>query len=93
MKFESVEYTVPSHWLSAIINGDETGFDYDGDPKDYKAYKSFCEHEVRDATVEVVGDEGHLLSFHDACDYGVPPCDVHDCIFHYPIKEQSSPEV
>jgi hypothetical protein len=93
MKFESVEYTVPSHWLSGIINGDETGFDCDDDPKDYRAYKAFCEREVRDATVEVVDGEGYFQPFHDARGYGVLPCAVHDCIFHYPIKEQSSPEV
>lgn len=88
MNFNSVEYTVPAHWLSVIINGDETSFDYYSDPRDYKAYKAFCEHEVKDATVEVVSEESHFAHCHDATGYGVLACDVVDCIFHYPATEQ-----
>jgi hypothetical protein len=90
MHFASIEYTVPSHWLSAIVNGDETSFDYYDDPKDYRAYKRFCKHEVKDATVEVVSEESYFASCHDASDYGVLPCDVHDCIFHFPSVSQPS---
>lgn len=89
MNFDSIEYTIPSHWLSAIVNGDETSFDYYDDPKDYRAYKAFCEHEVKDAIVEVVGEESYFDHFHDAIGYGVLPCDVVDCIFHYPITVQT----
>lgn len=89
MKFESIEFKVPSHWLSAIIDGDETGFDYDGNPRDYAAYQAFCEHEVRDATVEVVSEEDYFEPFHDARGYGVLPCSVQDCIFHYPIPTEN----
>lgn len=88
MNFQSIEFTVPAHWLSAIINGDESSFDYYEDPKDYKAYKAFCKHEVKDATVEVVGEESYFASSHDARCYGVLPCDVVDCIFHYPLTNQ-----
>jgi hypothetical protein len=88
MIFNSIEYTVPAHWLSAIINGDETSFDYYDNPEDYKAYNEFCEHEVRDATVEVVGEESYFARFHDATGYGVLPCNVVDCIFHYPLAVQ-----
>lgn len=89
MNLDSIEYTIPSHWLSAIVNGDETSFDYYDDPKDYRAYKAFCEHEVKDAIVEVVGEESYFDHFHDAIGYGVLPCDVVDCIFHYPITVQT----
>jgi len=89
MNFNSIEYTVPAHWLSAIINGDETSFDYYDDPKDYRAYKGFCEYEVKDATVEVVSEEPYFDSFHDARGYGVLPCNVVDCIFHYPVITQA----
>ena len=88
MDFNPVEYTVPSHWLPAIVNGDETSFDYYDDPKDYKAYKAFCEHEVKDATVEVVSDDEYFAYSHDATGYGVLPCSVVDCIFHFPVTEQ-----
>lgn len=90
MNFNSIEYTVPSHWLSAIVNGDETSFDYYDNPKDYKAYKAFCEHEVKNATVEVVSDDEYFARDHDATGYGVPPCAVADCIFHFPVTEQQT---
>lgn len=86
MTFDSVEYTVPSHWLSAIVNGDESSFDYYNDEADYQAYLAFSEHEVRNAIVEVVSDEGYFAKYHDARGYGVLACDVVDCIFHYPVK-------
>ena len=88
MDFNPIEYTVPSHWLPAIVNGDESSFDYYDDPKDYRAYKAFCEHEVKDAIVEVVGDEEYFAHSHDATGYGVLPCSVVDCIFHFPVTEQ-----
>ena len=91
MNFDSIEYTVPAHWLSAIINGDESSFDYHDDPKDYAAYKAFCEHEVKDATVEIAeGAEEYFSRWHDATAYGVLPCSVIDCTFHYPKHEQLS---
>lgn len=88
MTFYSIQYTVPAHWLSAIINGDETSFDYYDDPKDYKAYKAFCEHEVKDAIVEVVGEEEYFARNHDATCYGVLACNVVDCTFYYPLATQ-----
>ena len=92
MIFNSIEYTVPEHWLSAIINGDESSFDYYDDPEDCKAYKAFCEHEVKDATVEVadgMGEESYFCVNHDARGYGVLPCNVVDCIFHFPDTAQT----
>jgi hypothetical protein len=89
MQFESVEFQVPSHWLSAIINGDESSFDYCDDDQDYQAYLAFCEHEVRDAMVEVAGEESFFSSYHDARGYGVLPCDVVECMFHYPIVDSN----
>jgi len=85
--FNSVEYSVPSHWLSAIVNGDETSFDYYDDKEDYDRYKAFCDGEVKDATVEVVSDEGYFSRSHDASPYGVLPCSVVDCMFHYPTEK------
>lgn len=91
MDFISIEYIVPAHWLSAIVNGDETSFDYCDDAKDCEAYKTFCEHEVTDATVEVISEEPYFASNHDASCYGVLPCDVVDCIFHYPKAALTQP--
>jgi hypothetical protein len=83
MKFETIEYTVPAHWLSAIVNGDESSFDYYDDEEDFAAYQSFCETEVRDAIVEVVGEESYFSHHNDG---GILPCSVYDCLFHYPVK-------
>lgn len=91
MNFESIDYQVPAHWLCAIINGDESSFDYYDDSKDYAAFKAFCEHEVMDAIVEVTEDaEPYFSSWHDATAYGVLPCSVIDCVFHYPESTQLS---
>jgi len=91
MLFDSVDYQVPAHWLSAIINGDESSFDYYDDPKEYAAYKAFCTHEVQGAMVEVTEDsEAYFSHWHDATAYGVLPCSVVDCVFHYPRHEQLS---
>ncbi|CAB4147419.1 hypothetical protein UFOVP431_29 [uncultured Caudovirales phage] len=89
MNFNSVEYTVPAHRLCGIVNDDETLFDCNSDPKDYKAFKAFCEHEVKDAIVEVVSEEPYFANNHDANSYGVLPCDVVDCVFHFPLTIQT----
>lgn len=91
--FNSVEYRVPAHWISAIVNGDETSFTFCADQKDYMAYIRFVESEVLGAIVEVVSDEPYFSSHHDASTYGVLPCDVLDCIFHYPAETVHRSEV
>lgn len=88
MSFQSIECAVPCNWLPAIVNGDETSFDYYDDPKDYRAYKAFCKHEVKDAIVEVASQEPYFSRSHDAEPYGVLPCYVADCIFHFPLTKQ-----
>jgi hypothetical protein len=94
MTFDSIEYTVPEHWLPAIINGDETSFDYYDDAKDYRAYKAFCKHEIKNATIETAGEESYFCTFHDARGYGVLPCNVVDCIFHFPETARAGlPEI
>jgi hypothetical protein len=77
------DYIVPAHWIAAIINGDESSFDYYNNPKDRKAYHNFMANEPghqlgeRENIVwEVVGDsEPEFSNIHDAIGYGVLPCD------------------
>ena len=91
MNFREVAYTVPAHWLSALVNGDESSFDYYDDPADYAAYQQFCKHEVLDAIISVDCDsEAFFCRDHDASVYGVLPCDVVDCTFLYPQSTQLS---
>jgi hypothetical protein len=77
MNFTTTELLVPAHWLSAIINGDESGFDYYDDPVDYAAYQAFMENEIGTATVTTVEDdsEPQFYRHHDASGYGVLACD------------------
>lgn len=84
MKFETLELLVPSHWLSAIVNGDESSFDYYDDPQDYKAYKAFLENEIGNNTLSVDDEEGSFCHYHDASPYGVLPCDCHRCTLLIP---------
>ena len=85
MKFKEVEYTIPSHGLSAIVNGDESSFDYYDDPADYQAYQQFCAEEIKDGTVCVNDEEGSFYRHHDATPYGVLACDCHNCTILYPV--------
>ena len=58
---EPVEFNVPSSWLSALINGDESGFDYHGDEREYETYKKFVRdvaNEHGNAHFQHVSDEG-----------------------------------
>jgi len=80
-KFEAMTLSIPSHWLSAIVNGDESSFDYCDDPKDYRAYEAFCEGELSDGwSVTSTAEESEFSKSHDATGYGVLACDVTTCI-------------
>lgn len=79
--WEAVTLEIPEHWLSAIVNGDESSFDYYDDAKDYQAYKAFCEGEFADGWM--IADQEEEFSFswhHDASDYGALPCNVVKCL-------------
>jgi hypothetical protein len=94
MEFKTTELTIPSHWLSAIINGDESSFDYYDDPADYAAYQEFCNGKIPPmAIVDPYDEDGEtdseFMSYHDARPYGVLPCDCVTCKIHVPITEAS----
>lgn len=79
--WEAVTLEVPEHWLSAVINGDKSSFDYYDDAKDYQAYKAFCKAELSNGWM-IADQEGEssFSSYHDATNYGVLPCDVVKCL-------------
>lgn len=80
-KWEAVTLDVPQHWLSAIVNGDESSFDYYNDPADRKAYEQFCAGELSDGwSISAYESEGEFSSSHDASAYGVKPCTVVQCL-------------
>lgn len=80
-KWEAKMLEVPEHWLGAIVNGDESSFDYYDDPADYKAYQQFCEDELSDGwSVSSCEYESSFAHNHDASPYGVLACYVVECL-------------
>jgi len=80
-KWEAKVLEIPEHWLSAIVNGDESSFDYYDNAEDYKAYKAFCAGELSDGwNVTTCDDEGSFMWGHDASAYGVLACNVRECL-------------
>lgn len=80
-RFEAMTLSVPSHWLSAIVNGDESSFDCYGDAGDYRAYKAFSKGELSGGwSVTSTAEESEFSKSHDATGYGVLACDVTTCI-------------
>jgi hypothetical protein len=90
------DYLVPAHWISAIVNDDETSFDHYDDPQDRKAYHNFMANEPGHELGEhdnivwtVVGDgESKFCPVHDARGYGVLPCDCVEMQCHVLGPEQ-----
>lgn len=79
--WEAVTLDIPEHWLSAIVNCDESSFDYYDDAKDYQAYKAFCEGELSDGwMIADQEEESSFSNYHDATSYGVLPCRVVKCL-------------
>lgn len=80
-RWEAKTLSIPSHWLSAIVNADETGFDYYGDDGDYRNYQAFCEGELGDGwNVSSYGEESEFSPCHDASAYGVLACGTVECL-------------
>jgi hypothetical protein len=76
-KWEAKTLDIPKHWLSAIVNGDESSFDYYGDKRDYKHYRQFVADELSDGwNVATYEEEGGFSRYHDASPYGVLACDT-----------------
>jgi len=72
-KFEAKTLDVPSHWLSALVNGDESGLT----DKESAQLEAFCDGELADGwSVTSYSEEPELMRFHDAQPYGVLACDA-----------------
>jgi hypothetical protein len=90
--FTEIVMTLPSLWVSALINGDESGFDMDDpmdDHSDYKTSQKFCDH--MDKThfswwAVDCQDEG-FLKYHDAAKFGALAGDCHKVLIQIPTEE------
>ena len=74
-------YELPTHWASALINGDLSGYDSD----DLEAIRRFADDMIRRYgkcwCLDVSDDEGNFVKYHDASQYGVLACDVAEFSF------------
>lgn len=82
-RFEAKTLTVPSHWLSAIVNGDESGLD---DSRDCSACKALIRDEIDGWTVAGTAEDESFSAFHDATFYGVLACDTTEILLMKPIE-------
>jgi hypothetical protein len=74
---KTADYILPEHWLSALINGDETGLNEDDQTALDAFYKDcltwhgsfYCLGTVED-------DSNGFMRYHDAQPYGIGSCDT-----------------
>ena len=72
-KFEAITLTVPDHWLSALINGDCSGFD----DQEESQFNAFCDGELSGGWhISAWEEEGSFMKYHDAQPYGVLACNA-----------------
>lgn len=73
MTLEVAIVTAPAGWASALINGDESSFDYYNDPQDRSDYERFLEWlEASSLCVVSINcacgrDDGHCDVYPDEC--------------------------
>jgi hypothetical protein len=65
-----IQYTLPAHWASALINGDFTGLEDD----DERQLMAVMTGEDLPGPVSCSGDP-EFMTYHDARPYGVLACD------------------
>ena len=76
-KFEAKTLDVPEHWLSALVNGDESGLS----DRESKQLAAFYGEELSDNWhVSSYDDEGDFMKYHDAQPYGVLACNAVKCL-------------
>jgi len=85
---ETITYTLPSHWLPALINGDLTGLGDD----ELNVLEHFCAQEIggikRVDRLELmcwepVGDEVFFAPHHDGMPYGALAGDCMEVWAHF----------
>lgn len=67
-------FTLPTHWASALINGDLSGYESD----DLEAIREFTGdmvHQYGSCHCIDVGEDVNFIRHHDASVYGVLACD------------------
>jgi hypothetical protein len=86
MTFDTLELTIPSHWLCPIAYGDTTGLD---DAEECAFDRWYVDHvrEFGPITLGDVSDDPYFARYHDAAEYGVLACDCLDVTFMFAAAE------
>ena len=74
---ETTTYTLPTHWASALINGDSSGLD---EHDEEQMLRVIAGEDLPDPLS--VSEESEFRKYHDAQPYGVPACDC--SVFTFP---------
>ena len=80
MKNEHIKMDLPSYWLSAIFNGDQSGFT-DEEQEQYNAFIKDMNSQYSNWNELDYTGEAHFTNYHDATKYGVLACDVETVTF------------
>ena len=82
----TIEMTLPVHWLSALINSDETGYEDD----ELKRMELFTQHMLKNYgnAIPLAYDleSENFTPYHDARVFGVLACNV--CTVTFPITKK-----
>lgn len=76
MTLEIIESTAPSHWASAVINGDYSGME-DSDIAQCDGWLDWV-----DCGAPVSCDDAGFMRYHDAAQFGVLASDCQTYVFH-----------
>lgn len=77
---ETIDYTLPVHWASALINGDDSGLDDD----EQDALDEFVNDMVQQhGKCYCIGvkEDTNFVKYHDAEIYGILACDCATFVF------------
>ena len=78
---KTITLNLPNFWATALFNDDTSGLEYE----DEKPFQEFCEWMVKNyGTSEPVSmlEDPHFMRYHDASQFGVLACDVHEYTFY-----------
>ena len=84
---ELAEYYLPSHWVVALINGDESVFTFDDEG--YEQFNKFSDEMNKEYVCWFAVDcdeESQFMKWHDVQHLGVLASDCHKVIFHVSEK-------
>ena len=82
---QTVQYTLPSHWAVALINGDITGYEESEIDQIDEFEQYLSEKYLSGAYCVDVEEDNWFTSQHDATEFGVLACDV--SVFTFDVGE------